>query len=234
MPIKEVLIKMKSILIIEDDTDINNVIFETLTKAGYHCTQAFSGTEALMCLDRETFSLAVMDLMLPGLSGESLLPKLKEKQQIPVIVVSAKDSLDSKVNLLTSGAEDYLTKPFEIQELVARASVQIRRFSGDHGAKPKMLKYKDLILNQESFTASLNGTEIILTKQEFKILELLLSHPNKVHSKQEIYDYAWDDIYIGEDKTINVHISNIRKKLKAVTEKEYIETVWGIGFRLAK
>ena len=106
---------MKNILIIEDDTDINNVISETLTKAGYHCTQAFSGTEALMCLERETFALAVMDLMLPGLSGESLLPKLKEIQQIPVIVVSAKDSLDSKVNLLTSGAEDYLTKPFEIQ-----------------------------------------------------------------------------------------------------------------------
>ena len=225
---------MKNILIIEDDTDINNVISETLTKAGYHCTQAFSGTEALMCLERETFALAVMDLMLPGLSGESLLPKLKEIQQIPVIVVSAKDSLDSKVNLLTSGAEDYLTKPFEIQELVARVGVQIRRFAVDDDTSAKMLKYKDLILNQESFTASVNGTEIPLTKQEFKILELLLSHPNKVYSKQDIYDYAWDDIYIGEDKTINVHISNIRKKLKAVTEEEYIETVWGIGFRLAK
>lgn len=225
---------MKNILIIEDDTDINNVISETLTKAGYHCTQAFSGTEALMCLERETFALAVMDLMLPGLSGESLLPKLKEIQQIPVIVVSAKDGLDSKVNLLTSGAEDYLTKPFEIQELVARVGVQIRRFAGDDDTSAKMLKYKDLILNQESFTASVNGTEIPLTKQEFKILELLLSHPNKVYSKQDIYDYAWDDIYIGEDKTINVHISNIRKKLKAVTEEEYIETVWGIGFRLAK
>ena len=225
---------MKNILIIEDDTDINNVISETLTKAGYHCTQAFSGTEALMCLERETFALAVMDLMLPGLSGESLLPKLKEIQQIPVIVVSAKDSLDSKVNLLTSGAEDYLTKPFEIQELVARVGVQIRRCAGDDDTSAKMLKYKDLILNQESFTASVNGTEIPLTKQEFKILELLLSHPNKVYSKQDIYDYAWDDIYIGEDKTINVHISNIRKMLKAVTEEEYIETVWGIGFRLAK
>ena len=135
---------MKNILIIEDDTDINNVISETLTKAGYHCTQAFSGTEALMCLERETFALAVMDLMLPGLSGESLLPKLKEIQQIPVIVVSAKDSLDSKVNLLTSGAEDYLTKPFEIQELVARVGVQIRRFAGDDDTSAKMLKYKDL------------------------------------------------------------------------------------------
>jgi DNA-binding response OmpR family regulator len=221
------------ILVIEDDTDINNVIADTLTKAGYICTQAFSGTEALLYLERENYALAVMDLMLPGLSGEDLLPKLKEKQSIPVIVVSAKDGLDSKINLLTSGAEDYITKPFEIQELVARVGVQIRRFAGSEET-PKLLQYKDLVLNQASFTASANGEEIVLTKQEFKILELLLSYPNKVFSKQDIYDYAWNDIYIGEDKTINVHISNIRKKLKVVSSEEYIETVWGIGFRLAR
>ena len=221
------------ILVIEDDTDINNVIADTLTKVGYICTQAFSGTEALLYLERENYALAVMDLMLPGLSGEDLLPKLKEKQSIPVIVVSAKDGLDSKINLLTSGAEDYITKPFEIQELVARVGVQIRRFAGSEET-PKLLQYKDLVLNQASFTASANGEEIVLTKQEFKILELLLSYPNKVFSKQDIYDYAWNDIYIGEDKTINVHISNIRKKLKAVSSEEYIETVWGIGFRLAR
>lgn len=221
------------ILVIEDDTDINNVIADTLTKVGYICTQAFSGTEALLCLERENYALAVMDLMLPGLPGERLLPKLKEKQQIPVIVVSAKDGLDSKVDLLTSGAEDYITKPFEIQELVARVGVQIRRFAGLEEA-PKQLQYKDLVLDQASFTAAVNGQEIILTRQEFKILELLLSHPNKVFSKQDIYDYAWNDIYIGEDKTINVHISNIRKKLKAASSEEYIETVWGIGFRAAR
>lgn len=222
------------ILVIEDDTDINNVIADTLTKAGYICKQAFSGTEALLYLEQENYALAVMDLMLPGLSGEELLPKLKEKQHIPVIVVSAKDGLDSKINLLTSGAEDYLTKPFEIQELVARVGVQIRRFAEPEESPTQHLQYKDLVLNQASFTASVNEKEIVLTKQEFKILELLLSHPNKVFSKQDIYDYAWDDIYIGEDKTINVHISNIRKKLKAVSAEEYIETVWGIGFRLAK
>ena len=221
------------ILVIEDDTDINNVIADTLTKAGYICTQAFSGTEALLYLERENYALAVMDLMLPGLSGENLLPKLKEKQSIPVIVVSAKDGLDSKINMLTSGAEDYITKPFEIQELIERVGVQIRRFTGSEET-PKQLQYKDLVLNKVSFTASVNGEEIVLTKQEFKILELLLSYPNKVFSKQDIYDYAWNDIYIGEDKTINVHISNIRKKLKAVSSEEYIETVWGIGFRLAR
>lgn len=224
---------MKKILVVEDDNEINNMTAEALTRAGYSCDQAFSGTEALLYLDRERYSIAIMDLMLPGLSGEELLSKLKEKQQIPVIVVSAKDSLDSKVNLLTGGAEDYITKPFEIQELVARVGVQIRRFAGSEDV-PEKLQYKDLVLNQSSFTVSVHGEEIVLTKQEFKILELLLSHPNKVFSKQDIYDYAWNDIYIGEDKTINVHISNIRKKLKAVSTEEYIETVWGIGFRLSK
>ena len=230
---RKIRIMQYRILVIEDDTDINNVIADTLTKAGYICTQAFSGTEALLYLERENYALAVMDLMLPGLSGENLLPKLKEKQSIPVIVVSAKDGLDSKINMLTSGAEDYITKPFEIQELIARVGVQIRRFTGSEET-PKQLQYKDLVLNKVSFTASVNGEEIVLTKQEFKILELLLSYPNKVFSKQDIYDYAWNDIYIGEDKTINVHISNIRKKLKAVSSEEYIETVWGIGFRLAR
>lgn len=224
----------KHILIIEDDTDINNVIAEALAKAGYSCTQAFSGTEALLYLEREDYALAIMDLMLPGLPGEALLPKLKERKPIPVIVVSAKDGLDSKVDLLTSGAEDYLTKPFAIPELVARAGVQIRRFAGAEDSREEKLRYKDLVLSPASFTAAVGDSEIVLTRQEFKILELLLTYPNKVHSKQDIYDYAWDDIYIGEDKTINVHMSNIRKKLKAVSEEEYIETVWGIGFRLAK
>lgn len=225
---------MRNILIIEDDTDINNVIAEALNKAGYACTQAFSGTEGLLYIDKDLFSLVILDLMLPGMNGETLLPQIKEKQQIPVIVVSAKDNLNSKLHLLTAGAEDYLTKPFEIQELVARVGVQIRRFSGFIEQPQQTLQYKDLILNTASFSAAMHGQDISLTKQEFKILELLLSHPGRVFSKQDIYDYAWDDLYIGEDKTINVHISNIRKKLKALSAEDYIETVWGIGFRLAK
>ena len=223
---------MNRILIIEDDTDINNMMAETLEKAGYACTQAFSGTEGILWAEKEQFSLAILDLMLPGLNGEKLLPRLKEKQDIPVIVVSAKDSIDSKVELLTSGAEDYLTKPFDIQELIARVGVQIRRFAKGTKEESRVLSYRELKLNRDSYTASVRKMPLELTRQEFKILELLLLHPGKVFSKQDIYDYAWDDIYLGEDKTINVHISNIRKKLKAVTDEEYIETVWGIGFRL--
>lgn len=225
---------MGKILIVEDDTNINNMIKEVLTKQGYECMQAFSGTEGLLYAKQEELLLVLLDLMLPGMSGEELLAEIKKINPTPVIVMSAKDSLDSKVELLTSGAEDYMTKPFELEELVARVGVQVRRFAGQGASTGKKLTYKELVLNEESFSASVEGTELVLTKQEYKILELFLLYPKKVFSKQDIYDYAWEDVYIGEDKTINVHISNIRKKIKNVTEEEYIETVWGIGFKLAK
>jgi len=225
---------MERILIVEDDTNINNMIKEVLTKQGYECMQAFSGTEGLLYVKQEEFLLVLLDLMLPGMPGEELLTEIKGRSQTPVIVMSAKDGLDSKVELLTAGAEDYITKPFELEELVARIGVQVRRFAGQGTSTGKKLTYKNLVLNEESFSASVEGTELVLTKQEYKILELFLLYPKKVFSKQDIYDYAWEDVYIGEDKTINVHISNIRKKIKNVTEEEYIETVWGIGFKLAK
>lgn len=224
---------MKKILIVEDDTNINNMIKEVLSRQGYECLQAFSGTEGLLYARQEELLLVLLDLMLPGMPGEKLLSEIKKEKAVPVIVLSAKHSLDSKVELLNCGAEDYMTKPFELEELSARVGVQVRRFSGQEEMAEKVLTYKGLVLNKESFSASVEGRELLLTKQEYKILELLLLYPKRVFSKQDIYDYAWDDIYIGEDKTINVHISNIRKKIKNVTEEEYIETVWGIGFKLA-
>ena len=224
---------MNDILIIEDDTHINNLIAEALGKQGYSCCQAFSGTEGLLHARTAQFSIVIMDLMLPGINGEELLPKLKELLPAPVIVISAKDSLDSKIELLGAGAEDYLTKPFEIPELVARVGVQLRRFS-EKSTPVKTLTHKQLTLDIGQLTACLGGSELSFTKQEYKILELLMKNPSRVFSKQDIYDYAWEGIYIGEDKTINMHISNIRRKIKAVSDEEYIETVWGIGFKLAK
>ena len=221
------------ILVVEDDNDINNLICETLTKAGYECTQAFSGTEGRLYYEMNEYELVILDLMLPGITGEELLNIIKNKGNTPVIVMSAKDSVESKIDLRSSGAEDYITKPFDIKELVARVKVQLRRFNTE--SKPILkdeIRYKDLAYDKSSMTFTVRNQEVELTKQELKIMELFMSNPDKVFSKQAIFDYAWEEYYMGEDKTINVHISNIRKKIKAVCGEEYIETVWGIGFKL--
>jgi DNA-binding response OmpR family regulator len=222
---------MEQILIVEDDTDINNMVASALTKAGYECKQSFSGTEAMLYLNKEKFSVIILDLMLPGKSGNSIVEEIKPYLDTSIIVVSAKDELDTKVNLLFSGADDYITKPFEIDELVARVAVQIRKHSTDK--TESVYHYKDMVLNITEHSISVLGHPISFTRQEFKILELLITNPKRVFSKKEIYDYAWDDLYIGEDRTINVHVSNIRQKIKAFSDKEYIETVWGVGFKLA-
>ncbi|MDO5521538.1 MAG: response regulator transcription factor [bacterium] len=227
----------KKILIIEDEEYINNLMYEALGKEQYECTQAYSGTEAKMCLKTQEYDVILLDLMLPGMKGDQFLKELKPNLKTPVIIVSAIDDLDKKVDLLTLGAEDYITKPFEIKELLARVAVQIRRseaVKGQAGSKEgKVLRHKELELNQGTYTVKVKNEGINLTRQEFKILELLLTYPNKVFSKQDIYEYAWDDFYVGEEKTINVHISNIRTKLKKVSKEDYIDTVWGIGFKLS-
>lgn len=224
---------MKKILIVEDNTEINNMVCDYLKKKTFDCTQAFSGTEALLYLKNQIFDIIILDLMLPGISGNELMQKIKPDIKTPIIILSAKDELDTKVDSLMSGADDYITKPFELEELYARISVQIRK-STLQSQDSDIIQYKDLSLSKQKHTVSIKGHEIILTRQEFKILELLLSRTDKVFSKQEIYDYAWDDYYIGEDKTVNVHVSHIRSKIKQHTEDEYIETVWGIGFKIAE
>lgn len=222
-----------TVLIVEDDTDINNLLNTTLRQAGYHTVQAFSGTEARMLLQMNpaACSLVLLDLMLPGISGEEVLCEIRKAGNIPVIVLTAKDSLDEKIGLLTSGADDYITKPFEIQEVLARIQVQLRHIQQE--PESCNLSYKELVLDRESFEVRISDTSLPkITKQEFAILELLIKHPKQVFSKEDIFEYAWEEHYMGETKTLDVHISNIRKKIKTVTEEEYIETVWGIGYRL--
>ena len=221
------------ILIVEDDTDINNLLYTALQKAGYETVQAFSGTEARMLfqMDKAGFSLILLDLMLPGMDGQQVLKNIREKSNVPVIVLSAKDELDTKVDLLMSGASDYMTKPFELKELEARVLVQLRNAAGKNEV---FLEYRDLRIDREGKKVILCGKPLSLTAQEYRILELLLKHPQKVFTKNEIYEYAWEEYYMGEDKTINVHISNIRQKMKKITQEEYIETVWGMGFKLAE
>ena len=223
----------KNILIVEDDAHINALLQEAITGAGYSCTSAFSGTEASMLFSMKSFQLILLDLMLPGLSGEEVLMQIREKGNTPVIVLTAKDDLDGKIQLLTSGADDYIIKPFEIKEVIARIQIQLRH--AEKNVEKDELTYKDLALNRKSFQVAISGQTLTkITKQEFAILELLLKNPDRVFSKEEMFEYAWDEPYMGETKTLDVHISNIRKKIKAYTEGEYIETVWGIGYRLAK
>lgn len=224
---------MEQILIVEDDTNINNLLREALMREGYDCVQAFSGTEARILLGTEaaSCSLVLLDLMLPGISGEEVLAAIREKGNLAVIVLTAKDELDGKVDILMKGADDYITKPFEIREVIARVQVQLRRTVQQTGQDT--VSYGDIKLERDAFRVSICGRELPkITKQEFAILELLLRHPKQVFSKENIFEYAWKEPYMGETKTLDVHISNIRKKIKMISDKEYIETVWGIGYRL--
>jgi len=220
---------MIKILIVEDDNNINGLIAKSLSKNNYFCIQAYSGTEAYHHVKNQSFDLLILDLMLPGMNGDELIKKIHDINVAPIIIVSAKDELDSKVDLLMLGADDYVTKPFEIDELMARVAVQLRK---NNNSQQSVLKHRELVLDRNLHKISIKGLTVELTRQEFLIIELLLMHPKQVFSKQDIYNYAWSDYYIGEDSTINVHISNIRQKFKQVTEEEYIETVWGIGFKL--
>lgn len=222
---------MSRLLIIEDDVNINEMLQEAFGKKGYEVVSAYSGTEGILRIEKETYQMVILDLMLPGMDGQQVLKNIREKSNVPVIVLSAKDELDTKVDLLMSGASDYMTKPFELKELEARVLVQLRNAAGKNEV---FLEYRDLRIDREGKKVILCGKPLSLTAQEYRILELLLKHPQKVFTKNEIYEYAWEEYYMVEDKTINVHISNIRQKMKKITQEEYIETVWGMGFKLAE
>lgn len=221
------------ILIVEDDKDINDLLATAVKKAGYNIEQAWSGTEGAMLFsmsDKE-ISLVLLDLMLPGMSGEELLALIRQKGNIPVIVITAKDELDDMIDILAKGADDYITKPFEIKEVIARIQVQLRHAGKDVASD--IVTHGQLRLDRSAHRIYVSGEPADgITKQEFSILELLMEHPRQVFSKEDIFEYAWDEPYMGETKTLDVHISNIRKKLKKITETEYIETVWGIGYKL--
>ncbi|WP_238403865.1 response regulator transcription factor [Paenibacillus paridis] len=221
------------ILIVEDDVHINNIIYDVLRKEKFQCMQAYSGSEGIMNVIHHEYHLIILDLMLPGLSGEDFMHRLRIElsSDTPVIVLSAKDKLDNKLNLFKLGAADYVTKPFEVEELLARVNVHVKRTSRTDSVT--RYRHKNLLLDSGTMNASVNQADLKLTRQEYKILELLLKNPTRVFTKQDLYELAWEDIYIGEDKTITVHISNIRNKIKRVDEEAYIDTIWGIGFRLA-
>lgn len=218
---------MKTILIIDDDAHIGNMLEEALSKEGYRISRAYSGTEALLVLSGIRPDLILLDLMLPGLSGEDVLPKLKG---IPVIVVSAKVDIDNKVDLLLSGAVDYVTKPFHTKELSARIAVHLRTASNT--TVSPALTFDDIVLNTDTHTVTINDTKIKLTRTEYAILKLLVQNQTQVVTKSLLLDRISTDTPDCTESSLKMHISNIRKKLRDISGKDYIEAVWGIGFKM--
>lgn len=220
---------MSNILIIDDDEHISGMLSEALTAEGYTVSSAYSGTEALMLLSKEKPDLILLDLMLPGITGEKLLPQIKD---IPVIIVSAKADITDKVELLLGGAADYITKPFDMQELLARIAVQLRKGSANGGKS--LLSFGEIALDTDTHTAEVNGAEIKLTRTEYAILKLLMQNPEQVVAKLTILERISDDTPDCTEDSLKIHIHNLRRKLKAVIGRDYISSVWGIGFMLTE
>ena len=217
---------MKHILIIDDDIHIGNMLEEVLTKEGYKISRAYSGTEAILLLSNTKPDLVLLDLMLPGLSGEEVLPKIKG---IPVIVVSAKVDVDNKVDLLLGGAVDYVTKPFDTKELLARITVALRNVSAPVNT---VLSFDKLRLDIMTHDVSVDQQEVKLTRTEFAILKMLMQNPSQVITKSLLLDRISEDTPDCTESSLKIHVSNLRKKLRDIGGKDYIEAVWGIGFKL--
>ncbi|MBX4262208.1 response regulator transcription factor (plasmid) [Clostridium estertheticum] len=225
-----------SVLVVEDDIDINNLLCEILSKHGYHVKTAYSGSEARMCINQYDFHIILLDLMIPGISGEELIPIIRKIKTMPIIVISAKTAQDTKIEVLKLGADDFVSKPFDVNEILARIEAQLRRYMifSNKSNSENILKYKDLTLNSESAEALFKGENINITPREFHILEMLMSYPNKVFTKANIFETVWKDEFLGDDNTVNVHVSNLRSKIAKIDpHSEYIHTVWGIGYKMS-
>ena len=222
------------ILVVEDDPDINKLLCRILEGAGHACRPAYSGTEAALWAGQYDYDLVLLDLMLPGLTGEELIAQLRQRKTMPIIVLSAKTGLEDRVNVLRLGADDFIPKPFDNAEVLARVEAQLRRykqFSGPEGGR--VLTHGDLVLDKDSVTVTAAGKPVPLTAREFHILTLLMEHPKKVFTREQLYQQVWEGAYMGDDNTVNVHISNLRSKLAKASPTEYIKTVWGIGFKMS-
>lgn len=225
---------MSKLLIVEDDALLSNMMKHLLIQNNYEIEAAYSGTEALLLLEKQHFDLVLLDLMLPGLSGEIVLERIREKSDTPIIGVSAKTDIDSKVNLMKNGADDYITKPFDNKELLVRVEAVLRRYyNPTSNTTPSLLCFKDLALNITTMEVKIKDIPLTLTRYEYLILQLLMSAPNKVFTKNNIFESVWSENFYGDDNAINVHISNLRKKFVQVNPNEqYIQTVWGLGFKM--
>lgn len=224
----------KKVLIVEDDKEINNILQTFLEQKGYEVWSALDGHVATQEMNEREYDLILMDLMLPFKSGERLIKELREKSQTPVIVLSAKTMLETKLEVLRLGADDYILKPFDLEEVLVRMEVVLRRSSTGEGETKAadILSCGELTYFLTENRVTFASQEIALTAKEMHLLRLFLENPEKVFTKANLYEAVWNDVYYYEDNTINVHISNLRNKLKKATGQDFVETVWGIGYRL--
>ena len=226
---------MERILVVEDDKEINHLICEFVSGNGYEMLSAENGLDAVRIIrDNNNISLVILDLMLPYQSGDMVLQKVREFSDIPIIIVSAKSMVQSKIDALRMGADDYITKPFDLDELLVRIEALLRRYKkADTKSENDILSFNSLSLDRNRGTAYVNNTELILTSKEFAILELMLLNPLKLFSKSNLFESVWNETYFKDDTTIKVHISNLRNKIRKLDDtREYIETVWGMGYKL--
>ncbi|WP_238906960.1 response regulator transcription factor [Clostridium sp. YIM B02506] len=225
---------MKNILVIEDNKDVNNMLSEELMDSGYKVKSMYTGIEGLKEVKEGNYDLILLDIMLPYKSGDEILKEIRTFSDVPVIIISAKDMVGTKIDLLRIGADDYITKPFDLGEVVARVESNLRRTSRQIQGSNKFT-YKDLTLDDNRKQVMVNNVELELTAKEYMLLEILIKNSGKVFSKSNLYESIWKEEYLGDDNTVKIHISNLRNKLKKINPDEnYIETVWGLGYRLYK
>lgn len=227
---------MRKILVVEDDKEINRLIRDYLSDNGYNTISAENGLDAVRIIrDESDIDLVILDLMLPFQSGDMVLQKVRGFSDVPIIIVSAKSMVQSKIDAIRMGADDYITKPFDLDELFVRIEAVLRRSQQKSSGEDKtLLTYKKLTLDRNSGTAAVDGKSLVLTGKEYAILELMLLNPKKLFSKSNLFESVWNEPYFKEDTTIKVHMSNIRNKIKKLDDtQEYIETVWGMGYKLA-
>ena len=219
---------MKTILIVEDDKDINEMLQKLLRTNGYNTKSVYSGTEALLVHNND-IDLIILDLMLPGKSGEEIITELRKIKNVPVIVTSAINDVDKKLDLFSLGADDYVTKPFNNDELLARIKVHLKHNINN---QEEILRIGDIELNPKTYKVICNSKDINLSKIEFEILKLLMRNDNQVVTKSVLFDTVWNTLDSADENTLNVHISKIRNKLKkANPNKDYIETIWSVGYK---
>lgn len=226
------------ILLIEDDPDIRSMLKRCLTDENYDVTCASNGQEACRLFGQAAFHLVLLDLMIPKISGLDVMQRIREQSVVPVLILSAKDSEADKTLGLSLGADDYITKPFSVTELLARIKANIRRttqYDQTPADTPSILTAGALSMNLSDHTVTKDGAGIELTAKEYEILRLFLKNPKRIYTKAQIYALVWQDAYCGDENAVNVHISRLRNKIEDDPRNpRYVNTVWGIGYRLGE